>query len=241
MLVKELAVDLRVNVDVLLGFLRESGVRVGHADARIDDMDVARIRTRLERERRAGRGEAADVMAEAAKGRKPASRRRRRRRRVAPSPPAPEPEELAEEVGATEEPEVVEAAPEAADAALAPPQAAEVEETAATPTPVEAETTVPTVQEAEAAAGEGAKLHPDEEHQAAAERSAAIRAPDPRPDAEPPPAEPTSPPPQERSQAGPTAALDRPLQGQGEYPAGHGGAEGRPQAAPEGQGDRGGG
>ncbi|MCY3808902.1 MAG: translation initiation factor IF-2 [Gemmatimonadetes bacterium] len=195
MLVKELAVDLRVNVDVLLGFLRESGVRVGHADARIDDMDVARIRTRLERERRAGRGEAADVMAEAAKGRKPASRRRRRRRGVAPPPPAPE-SESAEEVRATEEPEVAEAAPEAADAALAPPQAAEVEEASTTSPPVEAETTVPTVEEAEAATSEGAELHPDEESQAAAEQSAAIPAPDAKPDAELPPAEPIPPPPQ---------------------------------------------
>ncbi len=87
MRVKELAVDLRVNADVLLRFLRESGVRVGHADALIRDADVARVRTRLERERRAGRGEAADVMRAAVKAHKPTSRRRRRRR-VVPAPPA---------------------------------------------------------------------------------------------------------------------------------------------------------
>ena len=87
MRVKELAVDLRVNSDVLLRFLRESGVRVGHADALIRDADVARVRTRLERERRAGRGEAADVMRAAVKAHKPTSRRRRRRR-VVPAPPA---------------------------------------------------------------------------------------------------------------------------------------------------------
>ena len=80
MRVKELAVDLRVNADVLLGFLRESGVRVGHADAFIRDVDVAKVRTRLERERRAGRGEAADVMRAVVKSRKPTSRRRHRRR-----------------------------------------------------------------------------------------------------------------------------------------------------------------
>ena len=208
MLVKELAVDLSVNVDVLLGFLRESGVRVGHADARIDDMDVARIRTRLERERRAGRGEAADVMAEAVKGRKPVSRRRRRRRRVAPPPPAPEPEESVEELRATEEPEVAEAEPEAAGAAVAPPQAAEVEDVAATSPPVEAETTVPTVEEAEAAASEGVELHPDEEHQAAAERSAAIPVPDTEPDAELHPAEPTPSPPQSDPATRPRSVRD---------------------------------
>ena len=78
MRVKELATDLKVNADVLLRFLRESGVRVGHTDAPIRDVDVALIRTRLERERRAGHGEAADVMKAAVKARRPVSRRRRR-------------------------------------------------------------------------------------------------------------------------------------------------------------------
>ena len=86
MRVRELAVDLRVNTDVLLRFLRESGVRVGHADALIRDTDVAKVRTRLERERRAGHGEAADVMRAVAKAHKPTSRRRRRRRVVTPQP-----------------------------------------------------------------------------------------------------------------------------------------------------------
>ena len=82
MRVNELAVDLRVNADVLLRFLRESGVRVGHTEAFIRDTDVAKVRTRLERERRAGHGEAADVMRAVVKAHKPTSRRRRRRRRV---------------------------------------------------------------------------------------------------------------------------------------------------------------
>ena len=83
MRVSELAVDLRVSADVLLEFLRESGVRVGHPEAPIRDADVARIRTRLERERRAGHGTAADVMVAAVESRKPVSRRRRVRRRSA--------------------------------------------------------------------------------------------------------------------------------------------------------------
>ena len=83
MRVSELAVDLRVSPDVLLEFLRESGVRVGHPEAPIRDADVARIRTRLERERRAGHGNAADVMLAAVESRKPVSRRRRVRRRSA--------------------------------------------------------------------------------------------------------------------------------------------------------------
>ena len=83
MRVSELAVDLRVSADVLLEFLRESGVRVGHPEAPIRDADVARIRTRLERERRAGRGTAADVMLAVVESRKPVSRRRSVRRRSA--------------------------------------------------------------------------------------------------------------------------------------------------------------
>ncbi|MDE2876749.1 MAG: translation initiation factor IF-2 [Gemmatimonadota bacterium] len=88
MRVRELAVDLRVNADVLLRFLRESGVRVGHPDAFIQDTDVARVRTRLERERRAGHGDAADVMRAVVKAHKPTSRRRRRRRIATPKPSA---------------------------------------------------------------------------------------------------------------------------------------------------------
>ena len=86
MRVRELAVDLRVNADVLLRFLRESGVRVGHTDAFIRDTDVAKVRTRLERERRAGHGDAADVMRAVVKAHKPTSRRRRRRRVTIPEP-----------------------------------------------------------------------------------------------------------------------------------------------------------
>ena len=88
MRVRELAVDLRVNADVLLRFLRESGVRVGHPDAFIRDTDVAKVRTRLERERRAGHGDAADVMRAVVKAHKPTSRRRRRRRVTTPKPSA---------------------------------------------------------------------------------------------------------------------------------------------------------
>ena len=87
MRVRELAVDLKVGTEVLLRFLRKSGVAVGHADAPIRAADVARVRMRLERERRAGRGNAAEVMREAVKGSRPKSRRRRvRRRRTAPAP-----------------------------------------------------------------------------------------------------------------------------------------------------------
>lgn len=85
MRVRELAVDLKVKPDILVRFLRKSGVRVGHPDAPIKESDVARIRMRLERERRAGKGSAADVMRADLKGSVPVSRRRRVRRRRAPA------------------------------------------------------------------------------------------------------------------------------------------------------------
>lgn len=87
MRVRELAVDLKVGTDVLLRFLRESGVPVGNPDAPIRDADVARVRMRLERERRAGGGNAASVMRDALKGSRPKSRRRRVRRRRVSAPP----------------------------------------------------------------------------------------------------------------------------------------------------------
>ena len=118
MRVRELAVDLRVNADVLLRFLRESGVRVGHPDAFIQDTDVAKVRTRLERERRAGHGDAADVMRAVVKAHKPTSRRRRRRRVTIPEPAATD--EISPEESAVAEAEVdSEAPPEvAADAGV---------------------------------------------------------------------------------------------------------------------------
>ena len=102
MRVNELAVDLRVNADVLLRFLRESGVRVGHTEAFIRDTDVAKVRTRLERERRAGHGEAADVMRAVVKAHKPTSRRRRRRRRVVTPRPSATTEVSPEESAAAD-------------------------------------------------------------------------------------------------------------------------------------------
>ena len=127
MRVKELATDLKVNADVLLRFLRESGVRVGHADASIRDVDIALIRTRLERERRAGHGEAADVMKAVVKARRPVSRRRRRapsRRRSsveAQTAVAEAPEETVAGDETTADGAAPAAAPEAATAPDAPP------------------------------------------------------------------------------------------------------------------------
>lgn len=102
MQVRDLAVDLKVETETLLRFLRGCGVRVGHADARLADADVARVRTRLERERRAGRGSAAEIIQAAAKVKKP-TRRRRRRRPPAASQPAEPKTEAEDQPAATQE------------------------------------------------------------------------------------------------------------------------------------------
>ena len=126
MQVKELAVDLKVAPDMLLRFLRDSGFRVGNLDAPLADADVARIRTRLERERRAGRGSAAEVMKAAVRASKPTSRRRRppRRSRAGAS---------AAQRSARRAPDAQpsEAPPEAAPTESAAPEAAASEEAAA--------------------------------------------------------------------------------------------------------------
>ncbi|MDE2982740.1 MAG: translation initiation factor IF-2 [Gemmatimonadota bacterium] len=129
MRVKELATDLKVNADVLLRFLRESGVRVGHADAPIRDVDVALIRTRLERERRAGHGEAADVMKAAVKARRPVSRRRRRApsRRRATVEPQTAVAEAQEETVAADEAAADGAAPDSTQEAAPAPEASTTE------------------------------------------------------------------------------------------------------------------
>ena len=91
---KELANDLKVRPDVLVRFLQKSGVRVGNPEAPLADGDVAKVRTRLERERIAaetGNGSqfsASDFMRTVVRATKPASRRRRRR---APAPKAEAP------------------------------------------------------------------------------------------------------------------------------------------------------
>ena len=177
MRVRELAVDLRVNTDVLLRFLRESGVRVGHADAFIRDTDVAKVRTRLERERRAGRGNAADVMRAVAKAHKPTSRRRRRRRRVATPAPSATAEAPPEERAAPDP----EPAPETTEV-LAP--AAEADGTAVDARPDIA----PPAHEAAPALADA----PAPEHAARSDAPAAVVAP---PTEETPPSRPAPEPP----------------------------------------------
>ena len=133
MRVKELADDLKVRPDVLVRFLQKSGVRVGNPEAPLADGDVAKVRTRLERERIAaetGNGSqfsASDFMRTVVRAAKPASCRRRRRT-AAPKAKAPTPTAAPEPPA---EPAEAPAGPVAADE----PAAAKPEEATATPAP----------------------------------------------------------------------------------------------------------
>ncbi len=119
MLVREFAADVRVEADLMVRYLRQAGVAVGSPNARIPAAAVARVRIRLERERRAGHGSAAQVIRAAVKASAPRSRRRRVRRRVpgrrrARTAPAESPAEVPDPDSA---PDATPAAPAAAEAA----------------------------------------------------------------------------------------------------------------------------
>ena len=110
MRVVELATDLGVSPDLLLGFLRSLRIFAADQDAPISGGDVALIRARLERERRSGHDSPADAIEAAIVDAKPSSGARRRRRK-SEMPPEPDPEasevvDSAEEADSGEEAEV---------------------------------------------------------------------------------------------------------------------------------------
>ncbi len=80
MLVLELAEDLRVSPINLLALLRAMGIPVPSEDAPVRDTDVARVLARVERERRAGKKDAAEAIQAAIEESQAPSRRRRRRK-----------------------------------------------------------------------------------------------------------------------------------------------------------------
>lgn len=79
MRVAELAEELKVPTDALLAFLRSIGVVVRAGGDRVSEQDAAVVRTKIERELRAGRKSPVDAMQAAIEESKPSTRRRRRR------------------------------------------------------------------------------------------------------------------------------------------------------------------
>ena len=113
MRVADLAIDLGVSPEVLLGLLRTLRISATDKDTPVSDGDVALVLARLERERRSGHADRAEAIEAAIVDAKPTAGKRRRRRK-SELPPEPEPE-TPPGVDAPDEAEVAEVAESGAD------------------------------------------------------------------------------------------------------------------------------
>jgi translation initiation factor IF-2 len=111
MRVFEVAREFKVDAEKMVTILRGMGARVTSEASQVDDATVAKLRARLERERRAGHTDLEESLEAVVEDAQPAGRRRRRRKEDLPEP---EPEPMSTEAS-DEEP---------ADAAVEAPVAA---------------------------------------------------------------------------------------------------------------------
>ena len=126
MQVFELADDLNVDAEVLIGLLRHMGIPVSDDEAPITDGQVAKVLAKMERERRSGHKDPTEAIRAAMEDAAPTTGRRRRRRR------AVDVESEVEEAEAEElESEAVEVETSEDDEAAEPVATAEPVETAA--------------------------------------------------------------------------------------------------------------
>jgi translation initiation factor IF-2 len=139
MRVYEVAREFKVEAELLLQLFREMGVHARSEASTVDDVAVAKLRARLERERRSGTEDRSEAIEHVLDDVQTASRRRRRRRKE-DLPPKPDPEaeleaEYADEVAEAEAADVAELFPETEEPAEAPEEdeepAADAEEIAA--------------------------------------------------------------------------------------------------------------
>jgi translation initiation factor IF-2 len=107
MRVYEAAREFKVDPEKMLTILRGMGARVTSEASQVDDATVAKLRARLERERRAGHTDLEESLEAVVEDAQPAGRRRRRRKEAEPEP------EVEEEVAAADQ--AVEAPVAAAD------------------------------------------------------------------------------------------------------------------------------
>src|SRR5690606_9626598 len=117
MRVYEAAREFKVEPEKMLAILRTMGARVTSEASQVDDATVAKLRARLERERRAGHTDLEESLEAVVEDAQPAGRRRRRKKEDLPPEPEPvaeEPEPVAAEADST-----VDAAADAADAIAA--------------------------------------------------------------------------------------------------------------------------
>jgi translation initiation factor IF-2 len=114
MRVYEVAREFKIDPEKLTQLLRSMGVAVRSEATSVDDVTIAKLRARFERERRAGHGEAEEAIETVIEDAQPAKRRRRKKEDL---PPTPEPVEEEEEAPAlaaeaSVEPETVVAEPD---------------------------------------------------------------------------------------------------------------------------------
>ncbi|HSJ07828.1 MAG TPA: translation initiation factor IF-2 [Longimicrobiales bacterium] len=98
MRVFEVAREFKVDAEKMLTILRGMGARVTSEASQVDDATVAKLRARLERERRAGHTDLEETLEAVVEDAQPAAGRRRRRRKE--DLPEPEPEPVEEEATA---------------------------------------------------------------------------------------------------------------------------------------------
>ncbi len=88
MRVYEVAREFKIDPEKLMQLLRSMGAAVRSEATAVDDVMIAKLRARFERERRAGHGEAVEAIETVIEDAQPAKRRRRKKEDL---PPAPEP------------------------------------------------------------------------------------------------------------------------------------------------------
>jgi translation initiation factor IF-2 len=94
MRVYEVAKEFKVEPEKMMTLLRGLGVRVVSEASAVDDATVAKLRARMERERRAGHGDTDESLVAVIEATQPAATKTRRRKKE-DLPPAPEPVEEA--------------------------------------------------------------------------------------------------------------------------------------------------
>src|SRR3954462_3421144 len=94
MRVYEVAKEFKVEPEKMMTLLRGLGVRVVSEASAVDDATVAKLRARMERERRAGHGDTDESLVAVIEATQPAATKTTRRKKK-DRPPAPEPVEEA--------------------------------------------------------------------------------------------------------------------------------------------------
>ena len=170
MRVYEAAREFKVEPDKMLAILRTMGARVTSEASQVDDATVAKLRARLERERRAGHTDLEESLEAVVEDAQPAGRRRRRKKEDLPEPVAEEPATVEAEADSS-----TDAAADAAEAiaAEAAEEAAAKDEDVAAPIEAEAARPEAAIVPAEAQAEPVIEPEPVEEPAAEPEEEAA--------------------------------------------------------------------